>query len=163
MGAVDMGESSSKQVIRKAQNNAELRKTTKELTSELSMAEAGSVAVNVLPLGNHEIEFREPIDLGGAAIGWGVDEPLHGVHEDWYLRYTVEAVVEGSDLNYRLVRQVVDDQDAVQASRVVAEHLLPGNTGELGLECVLAGDVWVITIRTTCEGKELEFHVRVRN
>lgn len=165
--AVNMGNDSSRQVIGKASTNADLRRSASSLTDELVMAEASGIEVVELKDGNHQLNFMEPISVG-AVHDWGVDDPMLGTNAGWNLRYTVETVVQNGAVERRLLRQVVDDGGQVRGSRVVAEGLRSGQAGDPGFSCILAGDVWIVTIRTEQDawydgGKEMSFHVRVRN
>lgn len=165
VGAVDMGNRSSRQVLTQAAANADLRESALWLSDELSMAQAAGIVVTDLPDGNQQLDFQAPIRVGNV-LTWGVDEPRLGVNPDWWLRYTVLAVNGGQGVQRQLVRQVVDDLGQVRQTRVVASGLTD-EPGEQGFSCALVGNVWVIGI-STAQGthggeRETEFHVRVRN
>ena len=167
MEAVRMGHDSSTQVILKASSNSELRRSSAAMTDELAMTSAATITVTDLPDGNHQLDFQEPIAVGGVTT-WGVDEPMLGVNNDWFIRYTVEAFNLGGALSRRLVRQVIDDTGAVRNTRIVAEGLRDGNAGTPGFSCAQVGEMWVMSIRTEqghsdSQGKEMVFHVRARN
>lgn len=166
VGAVGMGQSSSRQVISKAGSNAQLRKASLSFTDELVMANGATMTVTDLPDGNHQVDFMLPITVGNVQV-WGVDEPMIGPNVGWMIRYTVEAQNGPEGVVNRLLRQVIDDAQVVQSTKVVAEGLRAG-VAQPGFSCVQTGDVWVTTIRTegdeaSSHGKEMEFHVRIRN
>lgn len=161
---LDIGRDTEQLVRTGAVQNREIRAASRRLVDELRSSRDSAISVTTLADGNHELTFMVPIQLAGVN-SWGVYDRSLGSdeasqnHEDWQIRYTVDA--QG-----RLVRQLIDEQAAVQTQAVVAQ--LATSDAAPGFQVEDSGDVWVITITrasssTQGSGEVEVFHVQTRN
>jgi len=170
---MDSSQGSMNLVTDIAGENDTLRESNQELVHDLQNTTDAQITVTTLGDGNHEVNFMTSILVGGAPA-WGVWDRSFGPDaasqnkEDWSLRYTVETVIESNGSpNRKLVRQILDADQAVFAERVVAEHLEPGTADPPGFSVIQTGDMWEIKITTSSDHasstRRLEFHVLARN
>ncbi len=172
-GAVQMGQASQAAVASMVATSGDLRTVNTILLNELKLTSDDNITVAALPDGNDQLTFMHPIEIAGV-LGWGVFDTQLGTTEaeqnraDWQLRYTVESIVEGGEVTRRLVRQIIDELDAIQDSEVIIEGLRAGTDNPRGFSVTRAGDMWNIAVSlvgTTpgSTGKGVEFHVKTRN
>ncbi len=171
--AVDAGNDSQRAVATATARAKELRTMNSMLANELKLAADGNITVAVLPDSNDQVTFMHPITNAGT-LSWGVFDPTLGAteaeqnRENWKLRYTVETVVQGGVPNRRLVRQMLDDLDAIQSSDVLLEGLADGLEEPRGFSVTKVGDMWEVQVTLTGataggHGGGVHFHVRTRN
>lgn len=171
--SVDMANDSQRTVYTVAAEDRALRESSSLLTDELRSSRDTQIAVTTLADGNHQLEFKVPIEVGGA-LTWGVyDKRLGTTYADqnkldWEFRYTVRNAVVAGVVNRQLLRQIIDTNSVVQEEQVVAEGLHSGTQDPPGFRVVQSGDMWVVTVSTA--GKSAEspgikavFHVQARN
>ena len=170
---VDVANDSQRTVYTVAAEDRALRESTSYLTDELRSSRDNQITVTTLADGNHQLDFKVPIEVGGA-LTWGVyDKHLGTTYAeqnklDWKLRYTVREVVVAGVVNKQLLRQIIDTNSVVHQQQVVAEGLHAGTHNPPGFEVVKSGDMWVITVSTAGKsagspGIRAEFHVQARN
>lgn len=148
--------------------SAELRDARSTLADELKLSSPATLAVTTLPDGNSRLVFQNPITVEGNPT-WGVRDtslgstPAEWNHEGWSLCYTVDT--QGG--TRRLVRQVLDDQGAVQRETVLMEGLASGTANPPGFSVVSLGEIWELTLGMEAEGNAqgegIVFHVKPRN
>jgi prepilin-type N-terminal cleavage/methylation domain-containing protein len=171
--AIDVGNSSQVQVSRTASSGRALRGSTGALFDELRASSDAQIAVTTLAGGNHNVRFRMPIQVGGAAA-WGVYEPTLGPtaadqnQADWFVQYTVRTTVDANGTVQRqLVRQLLDAGLAVRRERVLAQGLRDGAAVPPGFRMAQVGDLWELTLSTDDrDGRPVireVFHVHARN
>lgn len=171
--AVDTSNNSQRAVSQAVAIGKDFRATNAVLAGELKLAADNNITVVVLPDANDQVTFMHPV-VNAGVLGWGVFDSSFGTTEaeqnrvDWKLRYTVDSVVEGGVTNRRLVRQVLDDLDAIQSSEVLLEGLADGLGNPRGFSVARAGDMWEVqvTLAGATEGGHgggSDFHVKTRN
>lgn len=160
-----MADRSQSAVFEGAKTNRELRAASRRLARELRSARGSLLTVETLPNGCAQATFMTPIVVGGND-DWGVeDDFLTGgqPQADWSLRYTVV-----DDGDRRLIRQVLDDAQVVQDQQVVLAGLST-DPNTPGFTLAQTGDVWEVALVLDGQGdddetgKQLDFHLRMRN
>lgn len=169
---LDMATDSQSAVTARSSEVRSARAAHAHFADELRQADPDDVQITVLPDGNHQVSFRQPIMVGGAAV-WGVfDISLGGnederSREDWRLRYTVESASENGETVRTLVRQIVDDAGQFVSERTVARGLNNGDLAAPGFRVTRVGDVWRVQLGTVQHGsnscRKEDFHVGIRN
>jgi len=169
---LDMASDSQGAVTARSVEVRSARAAHAHFADELRQTDPDDVQITTLADGNHEVSFRQPIEVGGAAV-WGVFDMTLGATEDernrvdWRLRYTVTSAVEGGQTVRQLVRQIVDDQDNVVLQRAVSYGLAAGDGTAPGFRLTRAGDVWRVELGTVQHGsnsyRKEDFHVGIRN
>lgn len=171
--AVEMGGNSQEAVADAVESNEGMRSANSILSSELKLSSDDNITVVLLDDGNDQVTFMHPVQVAGV-LDWGVFDATLGATEeeqnrpDWMIRYTVDTVVQGTTVNRRLVRQVLDDLDVIQSTEVVLEGLRRGDAEPRGFSVRRAGDMWEIqvTVAGATEGSNGQgevFHVKTRN
>lgn len=164
---------SQRTVYSVAADDRALRESSSYLTDELRSSTDAQVTVATLADGNHQVDFKVPVESGGNLV-WGVyDKGLGNDYAsqnkvDWKLRYTVRNSVVGGVVNKQLLRQILDTNSVVQDEKVIAERLHSGTENPPGFRVIKSGDMWVVTVSTSgksaeSSGIKAEFHVRTRN
>ncbi len=152
-------------VFDRSETSRDLRGIGSQLVDEFKSTQDASLEVQALPSGDDQVTFQTPISIGGVDL-WGVEElGIEGgdPQQDWSLRYTV---VDAQDR--RLVRQVLDADDAVKSSEVVMGGLSEVE-GVPGFSVQQTGDVWAVTLtldpdgEAGTNGRSIDFHFRTRN
>lgn len=170
----DVGTDSQRTVMDVVAEDRALRSTFTTLVEELRVSRDDTISVTVLADANHQLRFRQPIDVAGSP-SWGVYEFALGpdeasrTRENWSLQYTVHARPQTDGTVVReLVREIVDDAEAVRRSHVIVSGLRAGGGNPSGFQVVQQGEVWVITLSTEgraegTTGMQAVFHVQTRN
>jgi prepilin-type N-terminal cleavage/methylation domain-containing protein len=167
---VALGKHSQTTITGLTTEDRSLRQATTDLIDDLRNGSDANITVTVLPDGNHQVVFMEPIDLGGVA-SWGVYDRTVNPNPmpNWQVRYTVNDQPLGNGLiDKQLVRQVLDDTGVLKKQTVLVDNLMLGTQVPPGFQMVKTGAVWQITLSTQgkVEGKSgirEVFHVQTRN
>ncbi len=172
--ASNMGSNSYRAVERASDSTKKVRDVGESIKQEFMTTDQDNVNIVVLPDGNHQVTFQQPLILAGA-LTWGAYDATWGPNEvdknqpDWWIRYTVQDFIgEDGDAQKRLVRQVLDVADIVQEQDTVATNLRSGAGANPGFQVTQTGDVWVIQMYTEGQiegslGEGAAFNVRIRN
>lgn len=171
--SVDMASDSQRTVYSVAAEDRALRESSSFLTDELRSSRDSQIAVATLADGNHQLEFKVPIEVG-SSLTWGVyDKRLGTTYADqnkidWKYRYTVRNSVVAGVVNKQLLRQIIDTNSEVHEEQVIAEGLHSGTQNPPGFRVVKSGDMWAVTVSTAGKSAEspgikAEFHVQARN
>jgi hypothetical protein len=147
-----------------------LREATTDLVEDLRNSSDSTIAVSVLPDGNHQVQLMEPIDLGGVA-SWGVYDRTVNPNPmpNWQIVYTViDQPIGNGAVDRQLVREILDDTGVMKKQTVLADRLSLGTQVPPGFQMIKTGAVWQITLSTQgkVEGKSgirEVFHVQTRN
>lgn len=169
---LDMASDSQSAVTVRSAEVRSARSTHSTFADELREADSEDVVIETLEDGNHQVSLRQPIEVAGAAA-WGVFDRSLGTtddernREDWRVRYTVALAQENGVAVRRLVRQIVDEDGAVQRERVLQSGLLSGLGARPGFQVARVGDVWRVQIASQQHGSTSirgeDFHVGIRN
>lgn len=169
---LDMANDSQSAVSLRSSQVRAARTTQDTFADELRQADSDDVQIETLPDGNHQLSLRQPIEVAGAAA-WGVfDRSLGATDEDrnrqdWRVRYTVVEGAENGATVRRLVRQIVDEDGAVQRQLTLRSGLLSGAGARPGFQVTRVGDVWRVQIAAAQHGSNThqveDFHVGFRN
>lgn len=158
VGALESGTRTGETVNRVTRENERFRKAGRYLVEDLQSTADDQIQTTVLPDGNHEITFMVPVNVGGDVV-WGALLPTQGWSaaeqgmEGYAVRYTVETVPDGQGgVDRRLVRQVIDTDQNVAWSRVLAEGLPRGDTTPPGFHLETVGAMRRVTLTTLEQG-----------
>ena len=171
--AIQMGHGAHDAVIQGASENEGRRESREVLLSEFKAANSDDMVIEVQADGNDQVTMTQPILVEGN-LTWGVSDhaismdPEECTKEGWFVRYRVDAVEEDGAVNRRLVRQIIDADEAVHVEEVQAEWLCDGLAEPRGFGIAQAGDLWEVTLTFESEtnddrGRSSSFHVRTRN
>jgi hypothetical protein len=168
---LDMATDSQSAVTARSSEVRSARATHAHFADELRQADPDDVLITQLADGNHEVSFRQPIMVGGAAV-WGVFDISLGANEDersredWRVRYTVESASENGVTVRTLVRQIIDDAGDFVSEQTVARGLNSGTLAAPGFQVTRVGDVWRVQLGTVQHGSDScrkeDFHVGSR-
>ncbi len=171
--ATRAGQQTERSVAGEAAESRSLRSVTRALTDELRSSCDTRIVVTALPDGNDALRFSVPIQVG-ATTDWGVHDQALGDTEalqnraGWSLRYTVESVSTHGQTTRRLLRQELDETQAVRRQRVLLDRLRSGGDTPPGFTVRKQGALWEITLSAEPRGGQGQgiqesFHVQARN
>ncbi len=149
--AVRLGAGSQQEVIRVATESQSLRESIRALTVELRQTNDSQITVTALGDGNSELTFRHGIEIAGNYT-WGVHDTSLGTDveaqtkEGWSVRYSVTESVADGVTTRQLVRQLLDEDGALQQEDVLVRGLCSGTADSPGFLVEDGGAVWVLTI-----------------
>jgi prepilin-type N-terminal cleavage/methylation domain-containing protein len=172
--AVKVGNNSQATVISVSAEDRSLRGSSTALVDELECSSDSQITVTTLADGNNQVQFLQPIEVGGA-LDWGVFDRTLGPdaasqnRSAWSIRYTVRDQPAGNgSIVKQLVRQTLDNAGVVQREKVMVEGLRSGAPAPAGFKMIKQGLVWELTLSTidAFQGKpglREVFHVHARN
>ncbi len=171
--ATRAGQQTERSVANEAAGSRSLRSVTRALTDELRSSCDTRIVVTALADGNDSLRFTVPIQVD-ATTDWGVHDKALGDTEalqnraGWSLRYTVESVTTHGQTTRRLLRQELDETQAVRRQRVLLDRLRSGSDTPPGFTVRKQGALWEITLSTEPragqgQGIQESFHVQARN